>query len=160
MINLKKNCRQLALLAVMTALAANALAQESRLELQAGRCSAIFSMLSDTHQSDEMQANFFRHFMEIFTDLYAKERKERTGNAEHKNGLQRRNEILQEFRDTYKDRQAAMKEEVVLCGAWAEGYRAQGDTYAYVPIIPKLIPQSVRDIYENLAAISWSKWLN
>jgi hypothetical protein len=48
---------------------------------------------------------------------------------------------------------------VVLCGAWAEGYRTQGENYSYVPIIPKLIPAAVRNEYEALAEASWKKWI-
>lgn len=67
--------------------------------------------------------------------------------------------MLKEFRDTYAARQAALKEEVVLCGAWADGYLAQGDNVTHVPVIPKLIPASVRQEYEALAAAGWERWL-
>lgn len=129
------------------------------METQAARCAAIFSMLSDSFQDDAQQSKTFHHFMNVFNDLYLKEKKDRTGDDYRDDGSARRTLLHKEFRDTYQARQAGMKEEVVLCGAWAEGYRAQGDNYSYVPIIPKLIPQNVRDEYEALAVTGWKRWM-
>jgi hypothetical protein len=135
------------------------LAQESRVETQAARCSAIFAILSETHAEDAARSKYFLHFMEVFTALSLKEKKERTGSASAEEGSTRRNSLLSEFRANYPNQQAAINDETILCGAWAEGYRAQGDQYAYVPIIPKLIPQSVRDEYQSYATTSWKKWI-
>lgn len=134
-------------------------AQESKVEMQAGRCSAIFFMLSETHKDNEASAADFQHFVTVFENLYVTEKKERTGNATSDDGIERRKLVLQEFKETYNGRPATLKEEVVLCGAWAEGYRIQGKTYTYVPIIPKLIPSSVRTDYEALADTGWKKWM-
>ena len=141
------------------ALGQPACAQESRVETQSARCSAIFSMLSEAFRDDARRAPLFRHFTDVFNDLHLKEKKDRTGDAPADDGRRRREALLQEFRQTYAQRQAAMTEEVVLCGAWAEGYRVQGEVYSYVPIIPKLIPSAVRDEYEALAIAGWRKWL-
>jgi len=135
------------------------IAQESRVEMQAGRCSAIFFMLSDTHKDNTASAAVFQHFVSVFENLYVTEKKERTGNASRDDGIERRKLVLQEFKATYNSRPAALKEEVVLCGAWAEGYKTQGDNYTYVPIIPKLIPANVRSDYEALAEAGWKKWI-
>ena len=124
------------------------IAQESRVEMQAGRCSAIFFMLSETHKDNTASAGIFQHFGSVFENLYVTEKKERVGNATRDDGIERRNLVLQEFKATYNSRPATLKEEVVLCGAWAEGYKIQGDNYTYVPIIPKLIPAAVRNEYE------------
>lgn len=134
-------------------------AQESKVEMQAGRCSAIFFMLRETHNDNEASATDFQHFVNVFENLYVTEKKERTGNATRDDGIERRKLVLQEFKETYNGRPATLKEEVVLCGAWAEGYRIQGKTYTYVPIIPKLIPSSVRSDYEALADTGWKKWM-
>ncbi|MEY3571646.1 MAG: hypothetical protein RIQ85_1766 [Pseudomonadota bacterium] len=135
------------------------IAQESRVEMQAGRCSAIFFMLSETHKDNTASAGIFQHFGSVFENLYVTEKKERVGNATRDDGIERRNLVLQEFKATYNSRPATLKEEVVLCGAWAEGYKIQGDNYTYVPIIPKLIPAAVRNEYEALAETSWKKWI-
>ena len=134
-------------------------AQESKVEMQAGRCSAIFFMLRETHNDNEASATDFQHFVNVFENLYVTEKKERTGNATRDDGIERRKLVLQEFKETYNGRPATLKEEVVLCGAWAEGYRIQGKTYTYVPTIPKLIPSSVRSDYEALADTGWKKWM-
>lgn len=135
------------------------IAQESRVEMQAGRCSAIFFMLSETHKDNTASAGIFQHFGSVFENLYVTEKKERVGNATRDDGIERRNLVLQEFKATYNSRPATLKEEVVLCGAWAEGYKIQGDNYTYVPIIPKLIPAAVRNEYEALAEKGWKKWI-
>lgn len=135
------------------------IAQESRVEMQAGRCSAIFFMLSETHKDNTASAGIFHHFGSVFENLYVTEKKERVGNATRDDGIERRNLVLQEFKATYNSRPATLKEEVVLCGAWAEGYKIQGDNYTYVPIIPKLIPAAVRNEYEALAETGWKKWI-
>jgi len=135
------------------------IAQESRVEMQAGRCSAIFFMLSETHKDNTASAGIFQHFGSVFENLYVTEKKERVGNATRDDGIERRNLVLQEFKATYNSRPATLKEEVVLCGAWAEGYKIQGDNYTYVPIIPKLIPAAVRNEYEALAENGWKKWI-
>lgn len=135
------------------------IAQESRVEMQSGRCSAIFFMLSETHKNNEASAVDFQHFVNVFENLYVTEKKERTGNATREDGIERRKLVLLEFKATYNSRPDTLKEEVVLCGAWAEGYRIQGKNYTYVPIIPKLIPSSVRTDYEALADTSWKQWM-
>ena len=137
-----------------------ACAQESRVEMQAGRCSAIFFMLSQTHKEDSTWLPVFQEFVGVFENLYVTEKKERTGSGTVDEGVQRRNAVLHEFKDTYTSRVASLKEEVVLCGAWAEGYRLQGKDYVYVPIIPKLIPAAVRTTYEAFAESGWKQWMS
>ena len=136
------------------------IAQESRVEMQAGRCSAIFFMLNETHKKNPTWQPIFQEFIGVFENLYVNEKKERTGSGTVDEGTQRRNAVLQEFKDTYTSRVATLKEEVVLCGAWAEGYRIQGRDYVYVPIIPKLIPAAIRTTYEAFAESGWKKWMS
>ena len=133
-------------------------AQESKEEIKSARCSAIFTMLSEAFPNDA-RAPLFGRFTGVFNALYLREKKERTGSASPDDGLARRVALLREFRETYAARQAALKEEVVLCGAWADGYIAQGDNITHVPVIPKLIPASVREEYEALAVTGWDRWI-
>ena len=157
--NLMTKFLSLSSLIILPCFCHQVIAQESRVEMQAGRCSAIFFMLSETHKNNEASAADFQHFVNVFENLYVTEKKERTGNASRDDGIERRKLVLQEFTATYSSRSATLKEEVVLCGAWAEGYKAQGDNYTYVPIIPKLIPATVRSDYEALAEAGWKKWI-
>ena len=134
------------------------LAQESREEIKSARCSAIFTMLAEAFTEDA-RVPVFRRFIRVFNELYLQEKKERTGSASAQDGESRRAFLLKEFRETYAARQGALKEEVVLCGAWADGYLAQGDNVTHVPVIPKLIPATVRQEYEALAEAGWARWL-
>jgi len=134
------------------------LAQESREEIKSARCSAIFTMLAEALPEDSL-APVFQRFIGVFNALYLQEKKQRTGLAEAEDGESRRAFLLREFRETYALRQGAMNEEVILCGAWADAYLAQGDHVTHVPVIPKLIPPSVRQAYEALAARAWDRWL-
>ena len=157
--NLMTKFLSLSSLIILPCFCHQVIAQESRVEMQAGRCSAIFFMLSETHKDNTASAGIFQHFGSVFENLYVTEKKERVGNATRDDGIERRNLVLQEFKATYNSRPATLKEEVVLCGAWAEGYKIQGDNYTYVPIIPKLIPAAVRSEYESLAETGWKKWI-
>lgn len=150
----------LSVLIALSFVVTNVVAQESRVEVQAGRCSAIFFMLSETHQNQSTSFSLFQHFVGVFENLYVAEKKERTGSGTREDGIKRRELILKEFKESYLTRQASLKEEVVLCGAWAEGYRVQGEHYTYVPIIPKLIPLPVRADYEAFADTGWKKWMS
>ena len=150
---------RIAATALLLILCAPAVAQESKEEIKSARCAAIFTMLAQSFDDDVQRAPLFRRFIGVFNELYLREKKERTGSASAEDGEQRRAALLKEFRDTYAARQAAMKEEVVLCGAWADGYVVQGDNITHVPVIPKLIPPAVRQEYEALAVTGWARWL-
>jgi hypothetical protein len=146
------------LLAGCLVISPSSLAQESKEEIKAARCSAIFTMLAEALPEDP-DTMVFQRFIRLFNELYLQEKKERTGSANAEDGESRRAFLLKEFRETYASREGALKEEVVLCGAWGDAYLAQGDNVTHVPVIPKLIPASVRQKYEALAAEGWSRWL-
>lgn len=146
------------LIASLWFLCSPSLAQASREEIKSSRCSAIFTMLAEAFPEDARIA-VFRRFTGVFNDLYLQEKKERTGSASAEDGIALRAALLREFRATYASQQAALNEEVVLCGAWADGYLAQGENVTHVPVIPKLIPPGVRQDYEALATVGWSRWL-
>lgn len=140
------------LLAVLIAITPSAHAQESRVEKQAIRCSAFFLMLSDSAEA--------RNFSNLFADAYIKERNDKSIATTGAEIEQRREQVLQEIKMTTDSNQAALMEEAILCGAWAEGYRLQGDSPTYTPIIPKIIPQQVRENYAALASAAFKKWLS
>lgn len=140
------------LLAVLIAITPSAHAQESRLEKQAIRCSAFFLVLSDSAEA--------RNFSTLFADAYIKERNDKSIATTGAEIEQRREQVLQEIKMTTDSNQAALMEEAILCGAWAEGYRLQGDNPTYTPIIPKIIPQQVRENYAALASAAFKKWLS
>ena len=134
------------------AITSTASAQEARVEKQAIRCSAFFQVLSDSAEA--------RNFSNLFADAYIKERNDKSVATSGAEMEQRRGQILQELQNNFESNQAALMEEAILCGAWAEGYRLQGENPTYIPIIPKIIPQQVREIYAALAYAGFKKWLS
>lgn len=136
-----------------------ALAQESKISMQAIRCAAIFSVIAETHAEDQRLAKTFQETSALFSDVYIKERGAQTNKDNQQGASQRRDFILQELQNTYREREALILEETILCGSWAEGFRAQGDSYAFVPIIPKIIPQKTREEYAGLATQAFKRWV-
>lgn len=142
------------LLAVLSgvAITSPASAQEPKVERQAIRCSAFFQVLSDSAEA--------RNFSNLFADAYMKERNDKSVATSGAEIELRREQVLQELNNTFESNQAALMEEAILCGAWAEGYRLQGESPTYIPIIPKIIPQQVRETYAALASAGFKKWLS
>ena len=140
------------LLLAAVILASSVSAQEGRVERQAIRCSAFFQVLSDSAEA--------RNFSNLFADAYIKERNDKSVVTTGAEMEQRREQVLQELQNTFESNQAALMEEAILCGAWAEGYRLQGENPTYIPIIPKIIPQQVRETYAALASAGFKKWLS
>ncbi len=142
------------LLAVLgsVAITSTASAQEGKVEKQAIRCAAFFQVLSE---SDEA-----RNFSKLFADAYIKERNDKSVATTGAEMEQRRGQVLQELQNNFESNQAALMEEAILCGAWAEGYRLQGENPTYIPIIPKIIPQQIRETYAALASAAFKKWLS
>lgn len=135
------------LLLACTVLASSANAQESRVASQAIRCSAFFLVLSDSAM------------VQNFADAYVKELGDKGVTISDADLRQRRELVLQELRNSYASNQAAVTEEAVFCGAWSEGYRLQGEKPVYIPILPKIIPQTVRELYAGLARSAFPEWL-
>ncbi len=155
-----KTTRSAARIAAALALAGictGAGAQESRLATQALHCSAIFSVFEQTHADDEAQAKKYRRGVDIFTELYAKERGGDAGAAKAA-AEQGRAALLKQFRDKLAEREPYLREDGVVCGAWAEGFFAQGDDWSFVPVYPKVIGMGARQQYAPIAAESFERW--
>ena len=143
-----KKCLSTSLLLACMVLASSASAQESRVAKQAMRCTAFFLVLSDSAM------------VQNFADAFIKELADKGVTISDADMQQRRELVLQELRNSYSSNQAAVVEEAVFCGAWSEGYRLQGDKPTYIPILPKIIPQTVRENYAGLASTAFTKWLS
>ncbi len=143
------------LLLVLAALPAHA--QESRLAVQALHCSAIFAVFADTHADDPALARKFGRGVEIFSEVYAKERGG-VSEAAMQEVAARRATLLQEFRGRLDERASYLREDGVVCGAWAEGFFAQGAQWSYVPVYPKVIGAGVRADYQKIAADAFGRW--
>ncbi len=146
-------------LAVLSLLLATGpvLADESRIATQALRCSAVFAVFIDANADDAALALKLREAQRIFDEVYSSERRNKSAEAGPEIA-DKRAALLKEFRDTFKEREPYLHEEGVLCGAWAEGFLSQGENWAFIPVIPKVIAQSARDEYSRLGPPSFTRW--
>jgi len=147
------------LLGYLSLNATPALAQESKISMQAIRCAAIFSVLADTHAEDQQRASLFQAASVMFSGVYTEERGVQTGQDSAQEAARQRDGVLHALQKTYREHEALILEETILCGAWAEGFRAQGERYAFVPIIPKIIPQKIRQDYAAYASQAFKRWI-
>jgi hypothetical protein len=133
------------------------LAQESKLATQAVRCSAIFTIFEVANADDSALAPTLIRARKIFEQVHASERHDQTLPAAQEI-QQKREALLQEFRAHFKDREPYLQEEGVLCGAWADGFLAQGENYGFIPVIPKVIAPTSRATYTRLGSTSFARW--
>jgi hypothetical protein len=132
-------------------------AQESRLATQAVHCSAILAVFAEAHADDPTLAAKFGKAVGIFDEVYAKERGGDAGAALREAGT-RRTALLDSFRATLAEREPYLREDGVVCGAWAEGFLSQGPQWSYVPVYPKVIGAGIRAEYEKLGAAALGRW--
>ena len=132
-------------------------ADESRIATQSLRCSAVFAVFIDANAGDAALTARFVKAQRIFDQVYAGERRDKSADAGTEIAA-RRAALLKEFRDNFKEREPYLHEEGVLCGAWAEGFLSQGENWAFIPVIPKVIAQSARDEYARIGPPSFTRW--
>ncbi len=133
-------------------------AQESRIATQSVRCAAIFTVLAETATEDPVRQKKFLKAATIFSELFVNDHRDKTAQVTPEEAYRRRDLVLTEFRETYASRRTYLIEETVLCGAWGEGFLIQGESYGYVPVIPKVIPQNIRTNYEATASAAFARW--
>jgi hypothetical protein len=134
-------------------------AQDSRLENQLIRCSAIstiFSIAADKNTETEIK---LQKMPALFFEFYANEKKSKNTEMKPEEIIGRRQQILSEIKDHYVDREALLLEEGVVCGAWAEGFLSQGENITFIPVYPKVISTQTRDYYARIASVAYKKWL-
>jgi flagellar biosynthesis regulator FlaF len=132
-------------------------APESRLAQQALHCSAIFSVFAESLGDDAKRLKEFKRGVEIFTELYVKEAAGDPAAAQ-RDAEQRRTALLTEFQQQLAQREPYLREDGVVCGAWAEGFFAQGDQWSFIPVYPKVIGISARQKYTPIGAEAFSRW--
>ncbi len=147
--------RTLTALPVLALLVAQAAAaQESRLATQSIRCAAIFTVVAQVSDPDAAQRATAQQAVTIFSEVH---RREFNGKPPTEPAA-RIDTLLREFRDTLATREPYLVEESVLCGAWFDGFRVQGDDWSYVPVIPKVISASARTQYTALGSDAFKRW--
>ncbi len=134
-------------------------AQDSRLENQLIRCSAISTIFSISAEKNTETEIKLQKMPALFFDFYANEKKSKNTEMKPEEILGRRQQILSEIKDHYVDREALLLEEGVVCGAWAEGFLSQGENITFIPVYPKVISTQTRDYYARIASVAFKKWL-
>jgi hypothetical protein len=132
-------------------------AAESRLAQQALHCTAIFSVFAESLIDDSKRLNEFKRGVEVFTELYVME-VEGDPAAARRDAEKRRTALLAEFQQQMAQREPYLREDVVVCGAWAEAFFAQGERWTFVPVYPKVISISARQKYTPLGAQAFPRW--
>lgn len=149
--------RMAAVVLLAAAMCGSAAAEDTKMAKQALHCSAIFTVFVESRPDDAALAREFAKGVDIFTGLYAKERGGDAAERRQEAATQRA-ALLQQFREQMKEREAYLREDGVVCGAWAEGFFAQGDDYSFVPVYPKVIGMSARQKYTKIAADAFTRW--
>ncbi len=130
---------------------------DSKIEAQLLRCAAVYFIISGTAGSDKNNEKKFQAMASNFLRVYAGEKNNLLTVAEMKS---RRDLIVRDAVENYSARRDGLHEEAVVCGAWYEAFQFQDENYAYIPVIPKVIPGKVRQDYAELAATAFKGWAN
>ena len=125
-------------------------AQETRLAIQAMHCAGFLTVFAQAHEADAERGRRLAKAQAIFIDVYLKEL--RLNNLENAHELVsvRRSEVIGELQADWGVRAPELREQGVICGAWAEGFLAQGHQYQYVPVYPKVVPSQIRTMYQEI----------
>jgi len=133
--------------------------QDSRLENQLIRCSAISTIFSIAAEKNTETEIKLQKMPALFFEFYANEKKSKDNEIKPEEILGLRQQILSEIKDHYAEREALLLEEGVVCGAWAEGFLSQGENITFIPVYPKVISTQTRDYYARIASVAFKKWL-
>lgn len=125
-------------------------AQETKLAERSMQCGAYFSIFAEAHEIDTVHGLQFAKAKDIFMDVYLKEVGHKSPADLQGAARLRRSEIVQELRVDWALRTSALREQGVICGAWAEGLLEQGNQYQYVPVYPKVVPLPIRTKYQEI----------
>lgn len=127
-----------------------AIGQETRLATQSLHCAAIFEVLGQGSNHDAQQAAPYAKATDIFIQVHLQELPQPVSASTRETVLQKRSNAVHAMRAAWLAKDAALREEAVLCGAWAEGFLAQGDRIQFVPVFPKVVAPGVRSQYQIL----------
>lgn len=134
-------------------------AQDSRLENQLLRCSAITTIFSIAAEKNAESEIKLKKMPALFFEFYTNEKKSKNSEMKSEELLVLRQQVLTEIKEYYADREALLIEEGVVCGAWAEGFLSQGENMTFIPVYPKVISSQIRDYYARIASVAFKKWL-
>jgi hypothetical protein len=142
--------RMAMLMLALSVVSHKVVAQETRLAGQVMHCAAIFSLLTKTYAADPDRGSRLSKAAEIFTDVHMKETVRAVTSSVHATAVKRRTDEAQALQGAWMARDDYLTEDAVICGAWVEGFLAQGEAYQYVPVYPKVLAPMIRRQYQNL----------
>jgi hypothetical protein len=125
-------------------------AQETKLAERSMQCAAYLSLFAQAHEIGTERGRQLARAKDIFMDVYLKEVGHKSSADSQGAARLRRSEIVQELRVDWVSRASALREQGVICGAWAEGLLEQGNQYQYVPVYPKVVPLPIRTKYQEI----------
>lgn len=140
------------MMSVLLALASTQIwAQASHTLEHAQRCAGIFALMTQTQTQNEVTLVRLQRMTTLFDEIYTGETSS-TPNPNTAIHLSMSAEIQKEM----PSRQAELKEEGVLCGAWGQSMLAQGEHLKFVTVFPKVIALSVRQEFQPLSEQTFS----
>ena len=119
-------------------------AQDTRLAKQALQCAVLLDALALAELGDVQQSARWQRASQAFNEVH---RKALGGEAPD---VHEREQLQRQLQDARSQQTPALLEHVVVCGAWAEGFLAQGTQVQYVPVYPKVIGPAVRSYYASV----------
>lgn len=123
-------------------------AQDPRLVQQAQHCAVLMQSLAQASAAQPDASQRWQRASDILWDVASQTQGPATDVASLKaTALAQAQQKQREHADAYR-------EDVVMCGAWAEGFLGQGAQVRYVPVYPKIVAPAVRAQYEA-AARTW-----
>lgn len=133
-----------AVVMVLWAAAGAVHAQDAHLAQQSLQCSVLMQLLAKDRLATAEQASRWQLAAQALADAH---RQSRGGAA-----LAEEVSVQMAQLQAERARQSpALVETVVQCGAWAEGFLAQGAQVRYVPVYPKVIAPALRQHYSDVA---------
>ena len=136
-------------LALWCGLCQTVLAQDERLARQALHCAVLMQLLADEAPPADGQVARWQQASAWMSEVHLRALPDGVSSAHQ------RAEVLAHWQAARARQEAAVQEDVVVCGAWAEGFLAQGDRFRYVPVYPKVIAPAWRSRYAEVAR----RWL-
>jgi hypothetical protein len=124
--------------------------QANRLAGQAMHCAGLFTVFAQAHAVEPVHGPRLLKARDIFLDVYLKEIDIKNIESVRDGVSARTSEVISALRSDWAARGSSLREQGVICGAWAEGFLGQGPHYQYVPVYPKVVPASVRILYQGI----------
>lgn len=139
-----------AFIIALSGLACSAVAEDAHLADKALHCSSVMTALKASQSKGDDLYHRLENAASIFMDVYRKA----SVTSDTKNERAPRSSLPSDVDALLQEPVldvVAFREDAVVCGAWAEGFLAQGKQVLYIPVFPKIVGAQVRKLYQSLA---------